>query len=483
MPDATSTDAARSFPRRWRKSKVCGARARNASDTAVLGRTSFRGRQTAIVYHPFCQRHLSALEFPHPEASSRFEALCGERGILRSPAFRDLQWHEAASPACAAHILRVHDFAYVKHLHARVCRLQEENDAAAGRGRRRALSSKRAKPEEKPLGCDVKQEQQLDRDTLISEESWDASRYAAGCIVQAVTLVCERGARNAFCAVRPPGHHVGPSGACEADGAEDSAEGMTGTQGFCLLNNVAIGAAFARYSYGYRIAIVDFDVHHGNGTENIVRNRAKPWLDWNDEENVFFASIHGYDGHFYPRSGLDDNKPGERKTWGCLNVPLKNGFNAKDFRDGVANKILPRLWKFEPDILFLSAGFDGHVLDPIGKQVYAGLTDDDYTWFTNRMLAVANSCCQGRLISVLEGGYNVVGVADSQLACSVAAHVKALMKKGRPLSQVLTGSILHKVRHKLRKRGFDAGELSTAAPTRRDGHRLNSVGLVKAESP
>jgi len=271
---------------------------------------------------------------------------------------------------------------------------------------------------------------------------------ACGSVLQAVDMVCNEQMRNAFCAVRPPGHHLGPAGACNGKDLEDDPEG---SQGFCLLNNVAVGAAYARCVYRHiirKVAIVDFDVHHGNGTEAIVRHlgwrqeegtsfikmggfsakvifpapvTCKPWLEpESDAESVFFASIHGYGGGFYPGTGADCNQALPK----IINVALRPDSSSADFRNGLRSRILPELLAFAPDMIFVSAGFDGHEDDLIGQ---CRCAEEDYIWVTRQLMAVANRCCQGRLVSVLEGGYNTRAETLSPFARCVAEHVRTLM--------------------------------------------------------
>eukprot|EP00435_Cladocopium_sp_Y103_P019535 s3128_g4.t1 len=278
----------------------------------------------------------------------------------------------------------------------------------------------------------------------------DIALYAAGAVLEAVDQVCGESARNAFCAVRPPGHHLGPAGAVDKKDLLDDPEG---SQGFCLLNNVAIGAAYAKCVYRHcirKVAIIDIDVHHGNGTEAIVRNlkyspdmpkdkkgilpyggarvsvifekepACKPWLDGNDVDNVFFASIHGFGGGFYPGTGGSCSRVAPR----IINAPLKKGSGPAEFRRSMRRHILPQLQEFHPDLIFISAGFDGHEDDLIGC---CELSEEDYIWATQQLMAVANRCCNGRLVSVLEGGYNTRGEALSPFASAVASHVRTLM--------------------------------------------------------
>ena len=196
-------------------------------------------------------------------------------------------------------------------------------------------------------------------------------------------------ADNAFCAVRPPGHHAEPERA----------------MGFCLFNNVAIGAAQARAVHGLsRVAVVDFDVHHGNGTQAMF---------W-DEPELFFGSTHQMP--LYPGTG----SASERGASGnIVNVPLPPGAGSEEFRAAMAEGVLPALRRFAPEFLLVSAGFDAHQADPLAQLRFQ---DEDYAWATAELKRVAGECCAGRLVSTLEGGYDL-----SALASSAAAHVAALM--------------------------------------------------------
>jgi acetoin utilization deacetylase AcuC-like enzyme len=219
------------------------------------------------------------------------------------------------------------------------------------------------------------------------------------------------------------------------------------SQGFCLLNNVAIGAAYAlnvhRHSIG-RVAIIDFDVHHGNGTEALVRGLAGPktkvipimtgavtgyleqhtfcpWLDpHTDKDNVFFASVHRYDGKFYPYSGATNV---ERSV---VDVGFPSGASSEDLRDAFMRMILPRLLAFSPDMIFISAGFDGHKRDRLAAG-QCEFDEHDYYWMTEQLLAVARECGHSRVVSVLEGGYNTRAGWLSPFSQAVTAHVRALV--------------------------------------------------------
>ncbi|CAL1143238.1 unnamed protein product [Cladocopium goreaui] len=252
-------------------------------------------------------------------------------------------------------------------------------------------------------------------------------------------LCCET-ARDLFgSGLTTPGHHLGPAGAVDKKDLQDDPEGS-------------------------QVAIIDIDVHHGNGTEAIVRNlkytpempkvapmpklgfgvgdkkgsmtfggaAVRPWLDGNDVDNVFFASgapgadklrqtsIHGFGGGFYPGTGGSCSRTAPR----IINAPLKKGSGPAEFRRSMRRDILPQLQEFHPDLIFIASGFDGHEDDLIGC---CELSEEDYIWATQQLMAVANRCCNGRLVSVLEGGYNTRGEALSPFASAVASHVRTLM--------------------------------------------------------
>lgn len=248
-------------------------------------------------------------------------------------------------------------------------------------------------------------------DTYVSSQSWDVARAAAGTVCLAVDRVVRKDFRNAVCLVRPPGHHVGRHG--RTTDAPSS--------GFCLLNNVVVGAVHARmYPWVRKIAVLDWDIHHGNGTEELLK----------DDPDSFFASIHLYsDGSFFPGTG----KGCERGN--LVNVALENsgaGSGSAAFRAALSEKILPAMRVFSPDIIFISAGFDGHRDDILGgvaavkdPSVPAGYVEADYAWATAEVLKLADECCSGRVVSVLEGGYDVRKETNS-LAKSVAAHIVAI---------------------------------------------------------
>lgn len=229
----------------------------------------------------------------------------------------------------------------------------------------------------------------FDPDTSASPGTREAVLRGAGAVPAAIDMVMSGEAKNAFCAVRPPGHHAEPER----------------VMGFCFFNNVAIGALHARTKYELgRIAVIDFDVHHGNGTQAMF---------WHDPE-LFYASTH--QAPFYPGTGWPD----ERGQGNIVNVPLAANSGGKEFRKAMTDQVLPSLESFKPELVLLSAGFDAHANDPLAQ---LQLIEADFAWVTDELCALAESYCAGRVISVLEGGYNL-----EALAASAGAHVQSLMR-------------------------------------------------------
>ncbi len=225
----------------------------------------------------------------------------------------------------------------------------------------------------------------VDPDTAMSPGSWKAILRSAGAGVLATDLVMKGEVRSAFCAVRPPGHHAERGRA----------------MGFCFFNNIAVAAMHAIQAWGLsRVAIVDFDVHHGNGTEEIFAGN----------EKVLMVST--FQHPFYPYSGT------ESPAANMCNIPLPAGTRGDGFRQVVSDIWLPRLRKFAPEVIFVSAGFDAHYEDDMAS---LGLVDADYAWVSQQIKVVAEESAQGRIVSMLEGGYSL-----SALARSVAAHIKVL---------------------------------------------------------
>jgi acetoin utilization deacetylase AcuC-like enzyme len=230
----------------------------------------------------------------------------------------------------------------------------------------------------------------LDADTAMSPGSFEAALRAVGGATLAVDEVMTGKAANAFVATRPPGHHT------------ETARPM----GFCLFNNAAIAARYAQKTHGAeRAAVVDFDVHHGNGSQDIF---------WSDK-SVMYCSTH--EMPLYPGTGAIGER-GEFNT--VVNAPLSAGDGGAEFREAFETAILPRLREFKPDILIISAGFDAHTRDPLAN---LNLVEADYSWVTKKLMEVADTSAKGRVVSLLEGGYDLQG-----LSRSVAAHVSALMR-------------------------------------------------------
>jgi acetoin utilization deacetylase AcuC-like enzyme len=290
----------------------------------------------------------------HPERPARLQAVLA---ALESPDFAELERVEAPR-AERAQIGRVHDPSYVDMVLAAV--------PEVGRA-------------------------DLDADTTLSSGSGEAALRAAGAVCAAVAAAIRGEAKHAFCAVRPPGHHA------EADQA----------LGFCLFNNVAVGVAEAKAQGLDRVAVIDFDVHHGNGTQHMFER----------DSQVFFASTHQWP--LYPGTGA----AGERGVGNVVNAPLSPLAGSAEFRQAMTEKILPALDRFRPDLILISAGFDAHWLDPLGS---LNLEEADYVWITEELCRIADKHAKGRVVSTLEGGYDL-----DALAASVAAHVKALMDWGR----------------------------------------------------
>ncbi len=287
----------------------------------------------------------------HPESPERLRAIAK---ALNQPPFGDLVGR-IPPPGTEQQIQLIHPLSHIQHI--------RDNIPEAG----------------------IKH---LDHDTVLSPDSETAAFRAVGAVCEAVDWVMTEQVNNAFCAVRPPGHHAEP----------------TQAMGFCLFNNVAIAAEYARKRYAVkRVAIVDFDVHHGNGTQ----------AAFYQQPDVFYASSH--EMPHYPGTGY----PSETGVGNIVNVPLAAGDTGVAFREKYQRIILPALNHFKPDLLLLSAGFDAHRDDPLAS---IGLVEADYRWVTEALMAIADRHCKGRIVSVLEGGYNL-----KALAASVAVHVKTLM--------------------------------------------------------
>lgn len=304
---------------------------------------------TAYITHPSCLLHQN---FPgHPEDAARLAAL---EDHLHGARLYDYLTHLEAPPATRAQLLRVHTEAYIAAIQASA-----------------------------PTSGSV----MIDADTCMNPHSLDAALHAAGAVVLGVDQVCTGKAKVAFCAVRPPGHHAG----------------RARSAGFCLFNNIAVGAAHAMAAYALdRVAIVDFDVHHGDGTEDIFA----------DNPRVLFCSTFLHP--FYPYCGADTVSDH------IINVPLERGTSGARYRELFSARILPALEAFKPQLILISAGFDSHREDDMGG---LGLVETDYVWVTERLQDIAKRYSGDRIVSVLEGGYHL-----SALGRSAAAHIKALAR-------------------------------------------------------
>jgi acetoin utilization deacetylase AcuC-like enzyme len=308
---------------------------------------------TLLLTHPDCLRHDTGVA--HPECADRLRAITH---ALEREEFCYLI-REAAPKATREQLLLAHSADYIDRIHAL---LPQQGEYFY-----------------------------LDDDTVISAHSFDAALRAAGSVVAAVDEIAAGRCENAFCAVRPPGHHA----------ERDS------TMGFCLFSNAAIGALHAKAAHGYaRVAVVDFDVHHGNGTQEVLRPHA----------GTFYASTHQQD--LFPFSGEADDFGAEGGAL-LVNAPLPADSGPQAFRHAYEAVILPRLRAFAPDFLFISAGFDGHAADAMSD---LQLHVQDFDWVTRRLLEVAQEYSGMRLVSVLEGGYDLPALT----AC-VASHLRILM--------------------------------------------------------
>ncbi|OQW95140.1 MAG: deacetylase [Beggiatoa sp. IS2] len=303
----------------------------------------------AYIHHTDCSLH--DMGFGHPEKPTRLSAIEDE---LKAAHLFDFLRHYEAPLATRQQLLRVHDSKYVDNV----------------------LSF-----------ADKRKPAYLDPDTIVTPETPKAALRAAGAGIFATDLVLTHKVRGAFCNIRPPGHHALRNAA----------------MGFCFFNNIAIAAVHALENYGVaRVAIVDFDVHHGNGTEEIFKN----------DPRVMLCST--FQHPFYPGCGADSGNDH------IINVPLRAGTKGDKFREAVTQFWLPALHKFKPQMIFISAGFDAHEDDDM-SQLY--LHDKDYAWVTHEILALADKYAEGHIVSMLEGGYDLPA-----LGRSVTAHLKVLMR-------------------------------------------------------
>lgn len=302
----------------------------------------------AFITHPDCELHEMGAD--HPESPGRLHAINDQ--LISSRVDMVLEHHDAPL-ASLEQICMAHDTGYVEYVF-------------------------NASPAQGVI--------QLDPDTSMNPYSLAAARRAAGAVIMGVDRVLAGENHAAFCSVRPPGHHAEYKRA----------------MGFCIFNNIAIGASHALQQHGLKkVAIVDFDVHHGNGTEDIFRNNPSVML------------CSSFQHPFYPYTGA------EVRSKHIINVPLAAGTDGSGFQTAVAARILPALESFQPELIMISAGFDAHTEDPLA---HLRLTEADYAWITGEVRQIAERHANGRIVSVLEGGY-----ALSALGRSVIAHLHALL--------------------------------------------------------
>jgi acetoin utilization deacetylase AcuC-like enzyme len=308
---------------------------------------------TTIIYtHTACLEHRPGPH--HPESPERLKAVVH---ALRTPEFASLEWRDAPM-GTVEQLQLIHDTDYIDEIAQRA-------------------------PTHGYVPLDA-------GDTVMSPGSWEAVMRCVGAACGGVDAVMNGDARNVFCATRPCGHHAEPAKA----------------MGFCIFNQAAIAAAYACEVHKLeRVAVVDFDVHHGNGTQAAFFDRPE----------LFYASSH--QSPFYPGTGARSETGVNHNI---VNVPLPRGCDSAQFRAAISALVLPALRAFAPDLLIISAGFDAHRLDPLAGM---NLEDSDFHWITRELMQIADETCNGRIVSILEGGYSLDALATSSMA-----HVGALMQ-------------------------------------------------------
>ena len=380
-------------------------------------------------------------------------------------------FYESQRKSCLNDILKCHDINYIQKL-KEICHTKSNNSS------QKKQENHQNQPHEKginvpkilnnlestnPIYKNISSInyqshfRKLDIDTYVNEYSFENIFNTSGCVLDAIDYIFNDKIKNALVLIRPPGHNAGYFGPVE--------NGNIISTGFCLVNNIAIGAAYAKYKYRNeinKIAIFDFDLHHGNGTEEIVqmlnskifekkfcydklcelktRNfKQINWVDFDDAKNVLYISTHIYEkenekeNNFYPFSGgVESNTDKKSPIYpgGIYNIPLiitkdKKNFTREEYRNIIKTKVIPRLYEFKPDLIFLSAGFDCHENEII-NQNYINLNEFDFSFITQQMQFVANKFCKGRLISILEGGYNNNAGVISPFIQSVFTHARFL---------------------------------------------------------
>lgn len=305
-------------------------------------------KTTAFISHPDTLLHV--MDGSHPESPARITAI--KNALIDKGIYQKLAIHEAPL-ATDAQLQRVHSAVYIQTI--------------------RKLSPKAGLV-------------QLDADTAMGPMSLSATLHASGAAVLATDLVMQNKVHNAFCCVRPPGHHAG----------------RANSAGFCIFNNIAVGVAHAMEQYKIkRVAIIDFDVHHGDGTEDIFK----------DDSRVMLCST--FQHPFYPHRGYDT------RTATMINVPLAAKSGGKELKYVFEHEFLPALNAFKPEIIYVSAGFDAHIEDPLAD---LNLVNADYIWMTKFIKKVAHQHAKGRIVSLLEGGYHLKALAEA-----ASCHVETLL--------------------------------------------------------
>ena len=381
--------------------------------------------------------------------------------FLKYSGCENILFYESNRKSTLNDILKCHDFEYIQSL-KEICNnnlnKKKENSPKREKKEKSIKNNINNYDPSNPLFKSILNNnislnfKKLDTDTYINEYSYENIYSTTGCVLEAIDLIMNNTVKNALVLIRPPGHHSGFSGQVEN-------KKLTSSSGFCIVNNVAIGAAYAKNKYRdeiKKIAIFDFDVHHGNGTEEIIQmlnyksflktvkydniysihtkyTKQINWYESDDAKNILFISTHIYDEEnpnlFYPYSGGIENntsKTNDLYPGGIYNIPfgLKKNLSY-EYRNIMRTKVIPRLYKFKPDIIFLSAGFDGHENEII-NQHYMYLNEFDYEFITQQIQFVANKFCKGRVVSILEGGYNISAGLVSSFAQSVFTHARFL---------------------------------------------------------
>ena len=454
-------------------------------------------KKTGIIYNTNCIKHIKLPDDTVKHLTTRLEMfensdrlaclIDGESGvILNDQIFHygkdtkneytgnpEVAFHESKRKACLNDILKCHDIKYIRNLKNLCEKINQNKKRNNTNDEIKNLNNNTNNNENvDDINCNLnclnsnpviisemqktqKSEdslfnyQKIDCDTYINEYSYENIYNTTGCVFDAIDFVMNKTIQNAFVLIRPPGHHAGFYGPVENP--------VVTSAGFCIVNNVAIGAAYLKNTYRdkiKKIAIVDFDVHHGNGTEEIIQmlNYKKfsksfqyekngfftvedikqiNWLDFDDAKNILFISTHIYDKanekKFYPYSGgteTNTEKQSPLYPGGILNIPF--GFKNNlpyEYRNVFRSKVIPRLCKFKPDFIFISAGFDGHENESI-NQHHMSLNEFDFAFITEQIQFVANKYAEGRVVSVLEGGYNVSTGLISSFAQSALTHAR-----------------------------------------------------------